>query len=554
LLDHTCPPVVREVYITLLDVASEKTQFGGLELKKKVARWAEEFDRLRSPLLLVDSLLAKKVIAEKAAAEREGLFANVSDLHRALEQRALEIVGLNQVVTDRDTQIVSQTQMICERDSQAASLHQQISELESRIAALSQDVSKRDHQVIELNEIVSLREIQVTSLTQQSTDLSVQIASLNKVIAEREESLAKLVFQLESQLETSRQSEQESARREEALSKVVSKAQKEHERLIEEHSQLKLEAAREVTDLKQRAEQHGTLRARDQQESEKVSRLYHEAQRSFMLHLGAESKHRRTLQQELIQRESALQEEIIALRIEIEAQRHNNQIVEKQYSYEIDALRVEIALALKTTHALEGKLFAEQQENAQLMQELNELHHSVVRFEQSFTWRALTPLRKIGLLGTLLIDDHNKNLMITRDVFRLRRGSSTFGADFSQRPYETVSSAQLSAVSRSELQYANAKDAAAIATNIDSFTDAPKVVSNFEELMRYGGQQFVEVAYMTLLKRAPDVDGLHFYCGRLGNGADKMQIVHEIFFSEECRSSGIELSGLREAFLKSGLS
>ena len=57
LLDGACPPIVREAYIALLDVASDKISLDDLECD--VVRWLGEFGRLKSPLLLLDKLYAK---------------------------------------------------------------------------------------------------------------------------------------------------------------------------------------------------------------------------------------------------------------------------------------------------------------------------------------------------------------------------------------------------------------------------------------------------------------------------------------------------------------
>lgn len=46
LLDNACPPIVREVYSALLDVASDKTTLDNKAFQNKVARWADEADLL----------------------------------------------------------------------------------------------------------------------------------------------------------------------------------------------------------------------------------------------------------------------------------------------------------------------------------------------------------------------------------------------------------------------------------------------------------------------------------------------------------------------------
>ena len=49
------------------------------------------------------------------------------------------------------------------------------------------------------------------------------------------------------------------------------------------------------------------------------------------------------------------------------------------------------------------------------------------------------------------------------------------------------------------------------------------------ELLLEEGDEFVEAAYMALLKRRPDATGGRTYLRTLRNGTSKVQILHEIF-------------------------
>lgn len=102
LLDDSCPPIVREIYAALLDVASEKIMFEDLELQNKVLLWADEFERLRSPLILVDKLLTQKLVVTQALAERDG---RIASLGQALAERDAQIASLSQAVAERDGRI-----------------------------------------------------------------------------------------------------------------------------------------------------------------------------------------------------------------------------------------------------------------------------------------------------------------------------------------------------------------------------------------------------------------------------------------------------------------
>lgn len=54
--DEACPPLVREMYNTLLDVASDKLNLADPELQKRITSWSEEFERMKVLLILADKL------------------------------------------------------------------------------------------------------------------------------------------------------------------------------------------------------------------------------------------------------------------------------------------------------------------------------------------------------------------------------------------------------------------------------------------------------------------------------------------------------------------
>ncbi|MBB1077816.1 glycosyl transferase, partial [Rhodoferax sp. 4810] len=107
LLDDTCPPIVYEIYKDLLKVASDKTKLDDAEIHHKVEAWTSEFERLKSPFLLIDRLVAQNVVATQAVVSRDD-----------------QITGLNHVVAERDGQIGVLNQAMVERDGQIGVLNQ----------------------------------------------------------------------------------------------------------------------------------------------------------------------------------------------------------------------------------------------------------------------------------------------------------------------------------------------------------------------------------------------------------------------------------------------
>jgi FkbM family methyltransferase len=87
-------------------------------------------------------------------------------------------------------------------------------------------------------------------------------------------------------------------------------------------------------------------------------------------------------------------------------------------------------------------------------------------------------------------------------------------------------------------------------TTLDPRSPAP----NVDTLLQYQDDEFVECAYCTLLKRQPDPTGFGYYIRRLRSGVPKMQILAEIYASQEARATDTHLPGLRKAIRRQRLS
>jgi len=77
-------------------------------------------------------------------------------------------------------------------------------------------------------------------------------------------------------------------------------------------------------------------------------------------------------------------------------------------------------------------------------------------------------------------------------------------------------------------------------TEITAASDMTMILDN-------QGTDFIVCAYLTILRRRPDPSGLAFYLGRLRAGISKVQILGELYSSEEAKASGVSLLWLRRA-------
>lgn len=140
LLDNACPPIVREIYDALLDVAADKVILDDQVLQRKVSHWSDEFERIKSPLTLIDRLFTQKRIATQAVTERD---AQIASLSQAVTERDGQITALNRVMFERDEQIVSMNQAIVQRENRVSELEKVLSEQEHVIAAIRSSTSWR---------------------------------------------------------------------------------------------------------------------------------------------------------------------------------------------------------------------------------------------------------------------------------------------------------------------------------------------------------------------------------------------------------------------------
>jgi hypothetical protein len=95
-VDDTCPPLVREIYASLRDVACDNISLDDPMLQNQIARWMDEFRRLKAILSLADRLFVENAGSARAMAEE------ISNLNQALGERDAQITFLSQAVAERD--------------------------------------------------------------------------------------------------------------------------------------------------------------------------------------------------------------------------------------------------------------------------------------------------------------------------------------------------------------------------------------------------------------------------------------------------------------------
>jgi glycosyltransferase involved in cell wall biosynthesis len=132
--DVACPPIVREIYAALLDVASDKTSITDQALQIKIMHWVGEFERIKSSLILADKLSIQQDAANRAVFERDAEFARLS---AKLEEVSSWGAGLNAALAERDKEIGDLNAKIEEVSNSAIILHKTVAERDMEIAQLN---------------------------------------------------------------------------------------------------------------------------------------------------------------------------------------------------------------------------------------------------------------------------------------------------------------------------------------------------------------------------------------------------------------------------------
>jgi hypothetical protein len=80
----------------------------------------------------------------------------------------------------------------------------------------------------------------------------------------------------------------------------------------------------------------------------------------------------------------------------------------------------------------------------------------------------------------------------------------------------------------------------------NSFRNNATAATSVYELLSLYNEQFVRSAFITLLGREPDPDGMKYYLGRLRDGYGKKNVIFQLAKSEEAKNINADLDGLSE--------
>jgi hypothetical protein len=179
-VDKACPPLVRDVYTTLLKYASEASQIDAPALHEITSRWAEEFDREKPHLQWIDRLLQQiaalqrstdaqnaekinliNIANEQLASARAELSAATLDFEARQRQAERDFFAQSTALKDELIRAARASEM---REREFGS---QLMEITLRAAQVTRDLADRDAQLMQVDRDLAARNLHVAKLAGQ---------------------------------------------------------------------------------------------------------------------------------------------------------------------------------------------------------------------------------------------------------------------------------------------------------------------------------------------------------------------------------------------------
>jgi hypothetical protein len=215
-LDESCPPLVKEVYAQLAEVARGDGLVDHEILRPKLDRWLLEFERDKTILnwsdrvsLQLEELKGKLTNDETQIAqlneqlgEKEG---SVAQLQAAVSKHDSELTGLRGDLAASQSQVITLSHAVSERESRIEGIAEKLQLRETAIAGLESDLfgferrlAAREAQVADLVERLAKRDSQLAESSGRLAAHAQEIEWLRGNFAERDAQLKEVQERLDA--------------------------------------------------------------------------------------------------------------------------------------------------------------------------------------------------------------------------------------------------------------------------------------------------------------------------------------------------------------------
>ena len=335
-------------------------------------------------------------------------------------------------------------------------------------------------------------------LTQHNLQVRQQMEALLRSVAQRESDFARELLQTRREVE---QITAEQARVHAELERTLRHEGAEREyALTEQIGQLRLEVKELLHSLAQRESEF----------SRELQQVHRDAQQA----VGEQARVH-------AERDQALVQQLLTAYAELRSAEARGRDRERQLDQEISSTQAELIQLTQAHATLEAQL---REQMAAAQHTTLALKASLDAIHTSFAWRLTAPVRWIG------------SLLFTPLPLPRTQAAPIFSPPEAQ-PAAPAPTSALTQQHSSETPIS----ALAITPPMNRLSTA----HTLDELLSYHDQDFVFCAYITLLGREPDPEGLRYYLARVRQGVGKIEILSQLRLSPEGKARGASpLAGL----------
>jgi FkbM family methyltransferase len=218
----------------------------------------------------------------------------------------------------------------------------------------------------------------------------------------------------------------------------------------------------------------------------------------------------RRFQAELKQINQDYSGHLAAIEVDLQSQRRrvadlSEELKSAQDQYDVERAQLQVERLLLATRASDAQQVVESQ-----ARQIFNLHSIVARMTHSLSWRITTPFR---LLRKETDWSVGRDFRAARETFARSSGESSSGG-------------------------------------VQTAADKPVPAQNLMTLLEMPDQGFLQSAYLTILGRLPDDDGLAHFGNRLRSGDSRMAIVRDLYRSKEARNAEVRIPWLSRAIFR----
>lgn len=535
-----------------------------LEQERELARKQAEREEVHNQQRLKDCAELKRDLVDQSSKSKQGL----KDILDAQVIRENNVAA--QLLTFQQQAAHEKKEFLHIQKDQGDFLHRQYAEKEqalrhqlhaTRDHLHAVEKCRLQHEVEYTAQINKTRKKLETNLQQQmlrEQDIGLQLQVIRQQAAEEAADLTRNYVEYERELH------RQQHEREHTFTLQLQAAQEERLKLEREQTLQEQSHSNQLLNIRQQAELDQAEQAQQYKQVEKTLQRQHAEKERVLSELHEATQNR----------------EITALQGEAQAKQQAQQL--KLQQAELDKkLKLQHSM-LEDCEALEAQLkqeiACEHQNSLVLRHSLSKVEQSLKITRASLTWRLSTPLRK---LASLFIEKepvdispsqiHDGNTTKLYSNINLEKSvEDNTGKDFTEfltlakiisenivendQSHDKISRKQstvplITEIQATEFRNTSSNHTMPISTPVVNQPTAIKATT-LEELLAHYDIQFIYCAYLTLLGREPDADGLNYYSRRLRSGFSKISVLLQLKQSFEGKSHAADVTGLNSAINK----